>query len=636
MTDPRNVNDEPGDGSRGELQRRIRRLESLVLGAMQPPDQTTNPASEPQATEPKILDLMTEGGGPVCSSFGRLKVSESGTTYKASYHWETILEEVTDLYDFIGIVAERDEVAEPEDPPDLALLSGGLSLSSKEEILSFLPDRKLADRLIKFYFNSKEPASMIIHWPTFLQEYSDFWVKPFEAEDTWTALLLSILSLAVHMVYRSGEVAIFHTNPLDLASQWRIKAAQCLSNAEYVKKPGHYTIQALLVYLQTEFFRSSDALADLWSLNGVTVGLALRLGLHRDPDHYSELAAFEGEMRRRAWALLCQIDLMYSYQIGLPRVIRHNESDTKLPSNFQDEDIDQNMASLPPARPDTDRTPVSYTRAKGRIAHAFALVSDVIFSVRKTPFEEIMRLDSELEAAHSSIPDFLRMKQQALSFTDPPSLIMQRYNLDLLYLKTRCALHRKSLVEATADARYQQSKSICIQTALLLLERQATLYSDCQAGGSLEKDSWFVSSLTTADFLLAAMVICVDICHERSQTGAVVWDSRFSAIETSHCILNKAASASRDAEKAARVLSAILAKARGESAECNPPKDISHASTSPSFTGLDTQSSATIADTEPFDWVCFYPDDYSSSYRFNQAAWDQTWAPQLGIFSYDT
>lgn len=46
-----------------------------------------------------------------------------------------------------------------------------------------------------------------------------------------------------------------------------------------------------------------------------------------------------------------------------------------------------------------------------------------------------------------------------------------------------------------------------------LLEHQATLHREAQPGGRLRSVKWYISSLTTHDFLLAAMLICLDLYH---------------------------------------------------------------------------------------------------------------------------
>ena len=372
------------DLSKGELQKRLRRLEDLVLGVLHGQanahpqiDTDTNAPQSIDANVGRDIDFSHETQLSVAPLVGRLKVDENGTAYKTGHHWATILDEVMALNDMVD-GHDFDIDGTGAKLPDLALLSGNLGVITQDEILLALPERKLADRLISCYHRAREPASMVIHWPTFLREYNNFWDNPYIADKTWVALLFSMLSRGIHITSRSGGISF--TNPLDLASSFRIKAAQYLQLADYAKFPGRYTVQTLLLYLQTEYFRSSDAIADLWSLHGLAVGIAFRLGLHRDADQYPQLTVFDGEMRRRAWALLFQIDLLYSCQVGLPKFIRSSECDTRLPSNILDEDIDESTVCLPPPRPDTDQTPATYARAKGRLSRAFSHISDAINS----------------------------------------------------------------------------------------------------------------------------------------------------------------------------------------------------------------------------------------------------------------
>jgi hypothetical protein len=46
-----------------------------------------------------------------------------------------------------------------------------------------------------------------------------------------------------------------------------------------------------------------------------------------------------------------------------------------------------------------------------------------------------------------------------------------------------------------------------------LLHHQATLHQESQPGGRLRSVKWYISSLTTHDFMLAAMLVCLDLYH---------------------------------------------------------------------------------------------------------------------------
>lgn len=85
----------------------------------------------------------------------------------------------------------------------------------------------------------------------------------------------------------------------------------------------------------------------------------MKMGLHRDPDKLPRITPYEGEMRRRMWNFVVQIDLMVSFHLGLPCMIHGIESDTALPRNLLDLDFDENTTELPPSRPNDDYTPLS-------------------------------------------------------------------------------------------------------------------------------------------------------------------------------------------------------------------------------------------------------------------------------------
>ena len=90
---------------------------------------------------------------------------------------------------------------------------------------------------------------------------------------------------------------------------------------------------------------------------------------------------------------------------------------------------------------------------------------------------------------------------------------MTRFNLALIYQKTRCILHRKYLLEGQNDPRYAYSRDTCIDAALTILRYHSHVFSASQPGGQLQTMRWYMSSLSSHDFLLAAMVVCLELNH---------------------------------------------------------------------------------------------------------------------------
>jgi len=80
---------------------------------------------------------------------------------------------------------------------------------------------------------------------------------------------------------------------------------------------------------------------------GLAVRAALRLGLHRDDSHYSNISVFRGEMLRWIWSVMLHMDLQASPQVGLPRIIKTGTYDTQPPRNILDADFDEHTQVLP-------------------------------------------------------------------------------------------------------------------------------------------------------------------------------------------------------------------------------------------------------------------------------------------------
>lgn len=87
----------------------------------------------------------------------------------------------------------------------------------------------------------------------------------------------------------------------------------------------------------------------LFSLMGIAVRVAQRVGLHRDGSVLG-LPPVEAEERRRVWWQMQQMDLMISQLIGCLSLSLYASWDAKMPSNLDDDDIQPGMKTLPSAR----------------------------------------------------------------------------------------------------------------------------------------------------------------------------------------------------------------------------------------------------------------------------------------------
>jgi hypothetical protein len=114
-------------------------------------------------------------------------------------------------------------------------------------------------------------------------------------------------------------------------------------------------------------------------LSGTMMRLALQQGYHRDPSQFPNLSVFQGEMRRRIWSAVNQHDLLFSVQIGLPKCIRYAECDTQSPRNLNEEELYEDMKELPPSRPVSEDTEISYQVVKLQIMRAYGYVYSSVY-----------------------------------------------------------------------------------------------------------------------------------------------------------------------------------------------------------------------------------------------------------------
>ncbi|KAF5593536.1 transcriptional regulatory [Fusarium pseudocircinatum] len=450
-----------------------------------------------------------------------------------SSHWSSILE---------NIRAIRDEL--PATSPQASTLSSatlnndastseadfdmgspdGLTI---ERILSALPPRQVCDTLVSVFFLShytmmrndsasdKVPARGKLYAKRLtgasltLPQYESFWVSPSEASPVWIALFLALLSLSAGVYEISGMAR---------SSQFPIPSCKALSKTQECLLLSNYTaanehaVEAFLLLLVGCWLRAKVSDTNLWFLMGRVVQLAICKGYHRDSTKIpgSRISPFDGEMRRRVWVCLYQLDSLMSFQMGLPSMIPSDFCDTELPRNLKQSDFYPGIAELPPPRPLSETTTISYAIVKASVMGMFKKVVKHTRYVTPISYEDTISLDAKVRATYDKIPDNFKYQPLTSFIVDEISIIMSRTTIELLYLKSIIVLHRQYLTDRQ-DSRFAFSRKASLEAAERLLERQAEINQLTLPGGLLHDKKWMVTSLTLSDFTLAAMVICLDL-----------------------------------------------------------------------------------------------------------------------------
>ena len=322
-----------------------------------------------------------------------------------------------------------------------------------------------------------------------------------------------------------------------------------------------------------EYADEKDGDMGSYLLSGHLVRLALQQGLHRDPSQHENISVFEAEMRRRIWKSIVQLDLLACVRIGLPKSLRYSESDTREPRNLYDEELYEDMKELPPSRPLTEPTPMSYSISKGRIMTCYGRIVEFLHQLVAQPYEEVLRLDSELMAAREKLPPRLQLRAIEDMRNDPPSLIMERCIIQQFYHKAICLLHRKYWRSSPTDSdgSFFYSLKVSLGSAMALLNLQELMHRASQPGGPLKSMKWYHFAITNHDFLLAPMIVCLDLMNiqinrqnakhtPKSHSCLVMEIEKLNAVEKSRTIWSEVVNDCKDAKRAVNILDSVLGK----------------------------------------------------------------------------
>ncbi|KAL1881143.1 hypothetical protein VTK73DRAFT_4590 [Phialemonium thermophilum] len=498
---------------------RLKRLEAVVRALMDSPDEAerTRILNQPVASSGDAPgDWPPTEGSDSLPARGQVVVAGKGekggsTTYVGATHFMAVLDDIEDLKSYFD---EGDEAHGSPDPePDGASPENFLLQltppKTREEFLAYLPPKRTIDLLTMRFFNAFSPSQHIVHRPTFARKYAEFWQDPSKASFDLLALLFIISALGTYFSsFLSPDEADNSpgASTMERFYHYRSLAASALVSAKFAS-PGPMTMLPMLLYLESEFIISRASQMNCYLMSAVCMRLMLKMGLHRDPSNLPNISPFDGEMRRRMWNLGVQIELMVAFHLGLPSMVHGIESDTALPGNLLDEDFSEDSSELPPARPDTEYTLMTYPIWKTQMVKIFGLVARQAHSLSPPTYAEVLRLDHLLEEKWSQVPAPLKIRPLEDCVIDPPHQVNQRFGIASLYQKSRCVLHRRYLVEPVPKKEHEYSRRTCLEAALRLLEYQDTFYRATLPGGILRQHGWFLTSLAIHDFLLAAMIV---------------------------------------------------------------------------------------------------------------------------------
>jgi len=378
----------------------------------------------------------------------------------------------------------------------------------------------------------------------------------------WVGLLFAVLGISVLLQQQDfGSPGLGSAEVRNRLETYRSATIHCLVAGDYLQQSS-YTMETLSLHFALDHNYNTDTHIGNWFLLGLVIRIAMRMGLHRDPSHWPNLRPLQAELRRRIWITLYQMDVFTSTQVGLPRIIKDSQCDTRPPAHLFEHDLGLEHNELPPERPRDEPTALLFIIERDAIIKVAAEIYDTTEAGPPSP-ATIAVLDAKIRRGVEEMPAWLKYRTPEASVAENPITILQQIFMDILVNKAIYLLHRRSFMKGAGGDDSARSDEICIEAALAILAHQRRMSEETQPGGLMFSVRWKVSSSLNHELLQATMMLCFALSRSNDGGGASCEalprrDDIVEALTHARSHWEEIADQSVDARKATQAIAAVL------------------------------------------------------------------------------
>ncbi|KAK4940915.1 hypothetical protein LTR10_019069 [Elasticomyces elasticus] len=348
-----------------ELLARLRRLEGVVhsLGASVDDNGIVSPVVTGSADIRARFGDSQAGDSPssdrsdytkrqsIDKHPGHLVISDDRSRYVSNAFWTSMTEEIAEMRDLLDptTTEDDDEHLSPEQDRQngthQAFIFGYSSMML--DLRELHPSPSQIFILWEVFKENVDPVVRILHRPTAKVILMNAASSLDRVSRPAEALLFSIYFGAVVSMTPEQCRQLLDEDKDFLLKRYRFATEQALARADFLNSSSLMCLQAFSFFLM--FVRHCDDSRLVWALGGLAIHVAQSLGIHRDGTNF-RLNPFDTEMRRRLWWHLSILDNRSAEDHGADPTFDEQFYDTKLPMNFNDEDIFPGMKDYPPER----------------------------------------------------------------------------------------------------------------------------------------------------------------------------------------------------------------------------------------------------------------------------------------------
>ncbi|KAI1352771.1 fungal-specific transcription factor domain-containing protein [Xylaria sp. FL0043] len=335
-----------------------------------------------------------------------------------------------------------------------------------KRMIDVLPGKTACDHFIQLYMDESETLYRVLHIPSFMSQYNQYWEGNQQPADYFLPQLLSMVCIGYNVLrtskgpFQNDREGIHLPTACALVRTW----LDSLRGKQLVEFSSLQTEVLALMAQRALKTQHHEA----WQHLGLLVRMAMTMGLHRDPSEFShKISPFWAEQRRRLWTTIVELDIHMSIQCNLPCCIREGDFTCQPPRNLNDNELYPNMIELPESKPievDTD--------SRIQVFAAITLITrfkavDLINRIDSLQdYQQILEIGNELEQALEEIR-YVLPQTQSSHLNEARRQLLTRVVLDMNCRRPLLALYRPFALSST-DAP-QQIMTGYLKSCMVLL-----------------------------------------------------------------------------------------------------------------------------------------------------------------------
>ncbi|OGM39670.1 fungal specific transcription factor domain protein [Aspergillus bombycis] len=273
---------------------------------------------------------------------GMLFTGDGKSIYLDSNVWTSVRGELPRAEDVLRDISDNDSNRSVQGVDDEISLILGETV--KKSLSALHPSPLHIFKLWQTFLENINPLIKILHGPTVQQQLLEASGSLNTVSKELEALMFSIYCIALVSLKADDVQKTYGESKALLLSRFRRGARLAFTKAGILRTSKTVVLQAFVLYLLS--MRASSDAQSIWSLCGVAVRMAQRMGLHRDGSELG-LSIFETEMRRRLWRQLSILDVTTAQSSGIASQFPYFSVDVLPPSNINDSELDPRMADMP-------------------------------------------------------------------------------------------------------------------------------------------------------------------------------------------------------------------------------------------------------------------------------------------------